>query len=140
MSNRIVFRSQRLLTVLFVTSVVFLGGCSGPEGPPKYLVSGTVTYQGKPVEDGAIVFFPTNPGGGMQDGIKIVDGKFEGKASAGPKRVYIEAKRVGPEVVDEFGDRHVSEDWYIPVKYNEQSTLTLEVLPQDNADLVYDLD
>ncbi|MEW4562751.1 hypothetical protein AB1K70_09505 [Bremerella sp. JC770] len=140
MSNRAMRRGLPWLTASVLMSVVLMAGCTGNSGPAKYPVSGTVTYQGKPVENGAIILFPTNSGGGMQDGIKIVDGKFEGEATAGPKRVFIEAKREGPIVQGEFGGEFVSEDWYIPPKYNERSTMTLEILPEENRGLVYDLE
>ncbi|MCC9607129.1 hypothetical protein LOC68_14385 [Blastopirellula sp. JC732] len=124
-----------LLTV--ATTVSF--GCSYDSGPPKYPVSGMVTYQGDPIPDGMIVFFPTEPGGGAQVGVKIVDGKYAGKTTDGVMRVYVEASRPGPMVKDDMGVMHESLDWYIPSKYNDQSTLTCEILPEDNKELNFDL-
>lgn len=133
--------SHRWLALFLTLGLASASGCfSSESGPPKYAVSGTVQYKGTPVKDGAIVFFPTQAGGGMQDGVKIVDGKFNGQATAGPKRVFIEASRPGRKVKDEEGNEHVELEWYIPAKYNERSELTYEVMPETNSGMDFQLD
>ncbi len=56
-----------------------ISGCGGSSGPQRYDVSGTVTYEGKPVISGFVYFSPDvelgnkGPGGGAP----IADGKFK---------------------------------------------------------------
>jgi hypothetical protein len=38
-------------------------GCGGDDGPPRYGVSGTVTFQGQPVPAGVVLFTPDNTKG-----------------------------------------------------------------------------
>ena len=54
------------------------GGCGGPSGPPRYDLSGTVTYQGKPLPLGYIGFAPDTAKGNDGPGshATIQDGKY----------------------------------------------------------------
>ncbi|MEX1042627.1 MAG: hypothetical protein WDZ51_18480 [Pirellulaceae bacterium] len=134
---------RRLAHLPLVTglAILALAGC-GPayDGPLKYPVQGTVTYQGQPIENGMIVFFPTQRGGGAEAGMKIVDGAFAGKATAGAKRVSIQANRPASPVEDEDESLHRGEEQYIPAKYNEASKMECEILPQANEGLEFHLD
>ncbi len=127
--------------LLGVVVISLAAGCQQADsGPPKYLVSGTVSYQGTPVEDGTIIFVPTSAGGGGQTGLDIVNGAYQGEVTAGPKRVMIEASRPGPPVKNDLGEVHESQDWYIPIKYNEASQLTHEIRPEENAGVDFALE
>lgn len=65
-------------------------GC-GKSGAPSYAnVSGTVTYNGKPVEKGQITFARDGRPPTQAD---IVDGKYTGQAMVGSNRVSITAYR-----------------------------------------------
>ncbi|WP_146119292.1 hypothetical protein [Blastopirellula marina] len=128
------------LSTALMAVAVCLSGCSKSyDGPPRYPVSGTVTYQGAPVEDGAIVFFPLEMGGGPQIGLIIQGGAFEGEVTAGLKKVCIEGYRPGKTVLDDEGNSHEVLDYYIPGKYGEGSKLTHTVLAEPNEGLVFDL-
>jgi len=77
--------------------MTFLSGC-GESGPPRYHVSGTVTYEGKPVAVGSIVFQPDPAAGneGPYGNATIKDGKFDTHVDGeppigGPQIVLIEA-------------------------------------------------
>lgn len=52
------FRPRRLATAGLLLCAAILLGCSGDSGPPRYKVSGTVTYAGKPIPSGRIVLEP----------------------------------------------------------------------------------
>lgn len=52
-----------------------LSGC-GQAGPKRYEVTGKVTYQGLPVEDGIISFEPLD-GQGSKDGAQIQNGQYQ---------------------------------------------------------------
>jgi hypothetical protein len=57
--------------------LIFMAGC-GEKGEKLYQVSGTVTYDGKPIPKG-LIFFDPDPSkgtGGMQGFANIQDGKY----------------------------------------------------------------
>lgn len=88
----LVLASASLALTLGVTC-----GCREP-GPPRYRISGTVTYQGKPVPIGSVLFQP-DPGqnnSGPVGSATIKDGVYdtqrEGRGfSGGPQIVIVEA-------------------------------------------------
>lgn len=58
-------------------TLVGIAGCgSGDGNPPTYPVTGTVTYQGKPVEGADIVFVPSTPEALAAFAKSDADGKF----------------------------------------------------------------
>ena len=73
---------QNSLTILFLSSLsLFLAGCSS--GEQRYNLSGTVTYKGKPVASGYIMFEPDTTKGnkGGPGRANIVDGKYDTSAA-----------------------------------------------------------
>jgi hypothetical protein len=79
---RSVFRSA-VLQPWLVASLVLLviAGCGGDKdtGPERYGVSGTVTFDGKPVPHGTIIFSPdsSKQNSGPQGMAEINDGAFD---------------------------------------------------------------
>lgn len=59
--------------------VLLLSGCSGSSGPPRYEVSGAVTYNGKPVPAGEVSFQPDASKGNKGPGslALIKDGRYK---------------------------------------------------------------
>jgi hypothetical protein len=117
-----------MLKPLLVPAVLFtlagLVGCSGSAAKPV-TVSGTVELDGKPMPEGTITL--AGEGGTVPATIDIKDGKFEGKATPGKKRVEIRAFRLGKstkmgEEVIEAGPEN-----YLPAAYNTQSKITADV-------------
>lgn len=76
-----------------VMVAMLLAGCRGTEGPSQYELSGTVTFQGKPVPAGTITFEPDAVKGnhGPQGFALIQDGRYdtraEGRGSVGGPQV-----------------------------------------------------
>ena len=75
-----------LRTLPFALAIVSLIGCGGSgDGPTRYAVSGTVTYDGKPVPKGFVTFEPdaaannSGPGGGAP----IENGSYSTGVEAG---------------------------------------------------------
>lgn len=99
-------------------------GC-GPKGPATYPVSGTVTFDGKPVSNGDIIFVPEDRSLGP-DAVRIEGGKFSTRVKAGKCRVEISALDIGPDTEYISGSPIASN--YIPARYNIESELTVEVL------------
>jgi len=107
-----------------------LGGCwlvlgCGDGGPKTYPVSGTVTLDGLPLEQGDIYFYSLDPNISADSG-KIKAGHFAFRAKAGAKRVEITASWIVPGKKTPMGGS-VKEQG-LPSRYNELSTLTCEVL------------
>lgn len=111
------------LAATFAAAAVFVVGC-GQSGPKMLEVTGTVTYDGKEVSDGDILFAPDDNTVGPEGG-KIVAGKYALKVKEGKNAVKITATRVVPGKKGPLG-----EDWveqYIPEKYNDKTELSADV-------------
>lgn len=85
-----------LLTLAATGTVCLLSlGCSTADGPPRYHVSGSVTYQGKPVPGGRIMFEPDATQGNSGPGAvaEISEGRYATRSDrgvvGGPHRVTI---------------------------------------------------
>lgn len=73
---------------LVLMTMLLTGGCGSSDGPPRYEVWGTVTYDGKPVPKGFITFMPDTSQGneGPGGGAEIKNGQYrtaEGKGVVG---------------------------------------------------------
>lgn len=97
---------------------------SAEHEPEMYDVSGTVSLDGRPLEQGGILFKPPadrlTPSSGVIEG-----GEFSLKARAGLSRVEIRSPKEGPNPTNRMS-RFVES---IPERYNEKSTLTADVIP-----------
>jgi hypothetical protein len=102
-------------------------GC-GDAGPKTYPVSGTVSLDGRPLEEGDIYFYPLDPNISADAG-KIKAGQFAFRTKAGKKRVEIRASRVVPGKQTPMGGPVRTE--FLPPRYNTQTSLTAEVLAKD---------
>lgn len=68
-------------------------GCQQGDRPPAYAnVSGTVTYNEKPIDKGQITFAVE---GRPPTTIDIIDGKFAGQAMSGSNKIMVSAKKKG---------------------------------------------
>lgn len=79
---------KRFACVLMLLSAALLAGCPerGPAAPPVAKVSGTVLLDGKPMEDGRVVFnAPGRPGKSLD----VKAGAFEGEVFTGPNQVDV---------------------------------------------------
>lgn len=121
-----------LARVLAATALAALViGCS--DGAPRlHKVTGTVTWEGKPVGAGVINFIdPT--GQTAPASAKITDGRFEARTTPGAKTVQVYNQR------DAGFDKAMNQVTFtndVPPEYNAKSRLTFEVRPGD--DNVYD--
>ena len=117
-------------------SAVFLGGCGGDRGPERVVVSGTVTYNGKPVPSGDIRFVPIDKSAVPMAGAEIKDGKYSadghGGVPVGTHRIEIDAYRedptgkkgnAPPPMMARGAPRHK----YIPKRYNVDSQLQMTI-------------
>lgn len=73
---------------------MFLAGCGGKGGPPRYDISGSVTFGGRSVPRGYIVFTPDGSQGNAGPGAQaeIVDGSYrtpDGQGTIGGPHVAV---------------------------------------------------
>ena len=114
-------------------AVLSCGGC----GDGKVVVRGTVSYEGKPIDEGMISLEPAD-GQGPTTGGAIKDGKYEltGNAAAQPgkKVVRIVGLRKTGKMVEAGppapkGTLIEEMIQCVPVQFNDQSTLRVQVTP-----------
>jgi hypothetical protein len=121
-------RAARAAT-LFLLAVLMVVGC----GEIKMgEVSGTITYDGKLVEQGSIAFIPVD-GSGQTAGSSIKDGKYLAqKVWVGMTKVRIMGAKVTGQkrMIDDPNSPLVTTSAeYLPAKYNKETELTYEVRP-----------
>ena len=97
---------------------LFVGGCQRANDTVD--VTGSVTWNGQPIEAGIILLQPTEarqaPAGG-----KIENGKFTVRTRPGKMRVQVEAVRATPKRDSQSG-KSLGE-MYIPARYNRETEL-----------------
>jgi len=74
----------------FAAAVIGVTGCGKNDAPAYANVSGTVTYNGKPLDKGQITFTTDGRPPTMTD---IADGKFSGQAMIGSNKIQVAAYR-----------------------------------------------
>lgn len=123
---------RTLPPVVFLTLLALVGCQSKPRVVP---VSGTVTVDGRPLAEG-VLYFKTVQTGALER-FEVKDGKFEGKAAEGERRVEISATRMKSVMID--GKPVDVPDNYLPARYNLDSTLTATVTVPGPNEFAFDL-
>ncbi len=120
---------------------VLICGCGHSKKElPTYGVSGTVNLDGKPLAEGEIYFVTKETG--QIDIVPVKDGKFEGDAKAGSRRVEIRAYNIEtPKPPADMPDLKMepTKTNYLPAKYNTNSTLTADVSADKPNEFTFDL-
>ena len=121
--------------------VAGVSGCGGPSPPVTAPVSGTVSYDGKPIADGSITFAAVD-GSCAPSVLQIAEGRYEGRVVVGEKRIEIramrQAERTGSAATGPGGDEGPVLENFIPAAYNDASQLTRTIDPP--GPVVVDLD
>src|SRR5262245_48270388 len=112
---------QKILQASIVVVALAAASCS-PENP-LLTISGSVTLDGVPLPEGDIVFTPADPRFGSE-GAKIKDGTYQAGVRKGTSKVQIRATRPVPGKKGPMGEQLIED--YIPAKYNDATTLTIE--------------
>lgn len=129
-------RNPRVITLAFLAPLMILG--CGRSGPERAVVSGTVTYQGRPLPQGTIRFLPTAETKTPMSGALIVDGKYtadkRGGVPVGTHKVVIEAFRpkgrtAGTGTPGDVAGGLVPREQYLPARYNARSQLQITLEP-----------
>lgn len=124
------FYSLGLLTVL-------LAGCAN--APRQYDVSGAVTFQGRPVADGQIVFEDEAPAQGKWPA-PIQNGRYQLKATAGSKLVRISASEATGKMLEGgMGAQIPERRELIPPQFNTQSQEKRTIEPKQPQTIDFEL-
>ena len=107
--HRIVIAQRRVWLCLLAVTCAAAAGCG--DGLKRYRVRGTVTFQGKPVESGAIFFEPTESVGKIAPTsyLPIRNGKYDAGENgpvAGKYRVVVGGMDQSNNNVDDDGITH----------------------------------
>ncbi|MEW4452183.1 hypothetical protein AB1L30_05800 [Bremerella sp. JC817] len=135
----------RFYALAFSCLVFTLAGCGG-DGIPRAAVKGTVTYDGKPIETGVIMFIPSDV---SPIALKITDGIYDSESDVNDRRgapigdcqVQIFGDKPSGKIVTDITTGQKVEEFiqFIPPKYNVNSILTVTVEAGDqNIDFSLD--
>ncbi len=141
-------RFVSLLVLLWVGLALLPTGCG--KGADACFVSGEVSYDGKPVEDGAIRFDRIGGETSVVGKGRIIDGKYSLPLSegmvAGEYQVAIYANRKTDTPMKAFeqlaGETAalVEVEQFIPPRYNAETKLKVKLQPGENKGRNFDLD
>jgi hypothetical protein len=135
-------RSHSIAACSCAALSLLVAGCSRPgrTEPPRHPVSGTVTLDGAPLEDGAILFL--SPALGLIDRVSIHEGRFQGVAAAGKRRVEFSVVRempfTGMPMPGIPAPKTVPKQ-ILPPRYHADSTLAADVVPGGPNEFSFDL-
>ena len=106
-----------------------LGGCSDDDPYDRVSVSGNVTFQGQPVEDGQIRFSPKRGTTAPVVVEQITDGRYATTKSGGvPVGQYrVEIRSYDPNTSFPKGPKDPPRPQLLPAKYNTRSKLEFAV-------------
>ncbi len=129
-------RTSVRATLVVVLPLLVCWGCDG--GTPLGSVTGTVTYNGQPVDRGEIRLISLEAGESTDAGV-IIAGRFSFLASGGTRRVEIRGSRPLPAQQQTEPEMGLMYEDYIPARFNTQSTLSAEIGEDDSHELRFDL-
>jgi hypothetical protein len=134
------------VTVSIFSLGLLLSGCgSRDDGDRLYPLTGAATFNGEPIDLGAITLIPMGGGGvNMRNsGGVIKDGRYaipeERGPHAGTYRVEVHwLKMTGRKLRDEVtGDMYDERVEALPAQFHKNSDLTIEIpAPEDTHDLI----
>ena len=127
--------TRTLFSSCLMTLCAMLAGCGGSDykGDRRFPLSGVVTYQGKPIDLGAITLVPNGGAAKSPSGGVIRDGKYSISEPQGPNagsyRVEIQwLKLTGKRLLDNTtGEMYDERKQALPAKFNMKSEIVLEL-------------
>jgi hypothetical protein len=116
---------MRSLIFLMLAAVAAASGCGETE-PPRTVVTGVVTYQGKPLPTGSVAFVPTGGNGRPIASAIDAEGRYRLETAAGSYEVQVQMigrLRSEPAPTGEGAKLDIPVvDWLIPEKYAKCQT------------------
>ena len=133
--------SRSVGTRLIALAALICGGCGGGLTSSGYSASGTVTWKGRPLEQGTIQFLPDGGQAPMVGG-EIKDGQYvlpnPPGLLVGTYRVRINS-RSGPAGPRDSNLTDPRSKEQIPPEYNEKTTLKAEVIGGGSKTFAFEL-
>lgn len=124
--------------ITFTAGALALGVATGCSSDGLVTSTGTVSYDGQRLSAGAVSFHPFDKSITPQGG-QIVGGRFRIRCRPGRQRVEIIASR--PKAgAEELTPGMTPSEQFIPARYNDESTLEVEVLATGPNDFTFDLE
>lgn len=108
------------------------------DGPERAVVTGRVTYQGKPLAEGQIRFVPARGSEIPTAGAFVFDGRYtadgKGGVPVGTHKVMIEAYRIvgraqPNEQIEQSLETAPARHQFLPPKYNAKTELEINIEP-----------
>jgi hypothetical protein len=136
--NIVANRSSVTAWLLMAIGLLAVAGCSKPENPSTP-ISGTVQFDGAPIQFGEIRFVPIRGTQASTVGGKIRDGHYslsqKQSLKAGEYRVEVMGYRnpKDPQAEVNLQDADASFVQYIPNKYNQNSQTAIAIESTDEA-------
>jgi hypothetical protein len=128
---------MRLAVLFLLAAVVAVSGC-GESGPPRTVVTGKVTYQGKPLPTGSVMFIPAK--GKQKPCTSAIDASGQYRLEAAPGSYIVQIQMIGrlrgePAPSGEGAKLNIPEvDWLIPEKYADRQTSGLKATVKEEKD------
>lgn len=125
------------VTLSIVVIIVCLSGCGSNERWNKVIVSGDITYQGKPLELGRIRFIPSNGSQGPITVEKVEGGRYTTESTNGVPvgTLRVEITGYDPEEYKNAptGPGAPPVRQLLPDKYNRNSELKVSLEPEPST-------
>lgn len=115
-----------------LAAIVSLSGCNSGDGIERVPLYGSARYQGAPIEDGQIRFVPHDGQGVPLTITTIQAGSYDTSQFGGiPVAKYrVEIQSFDPSTPAPMGPGAPPRTQLLPKEFNEQSTLELDVGPE----------
>jgi hypothetical protein len=121
--------ARLLMMAALLLPLIPVAGCGSSDGLKKVVVRGQVSFDGQPIKNGEIRFFPLENTPGPVSGAPIRDGLYiadtKGGVPVGKHRVEIEAYKPPGGVYNP--DAAAARVQYMPKKFNQASDLTTDI-------------
>lgn len=136
-SRTVIVEQWVLFALLLILCCLSAAGCRR-SGPERAIVTGAVTYQGKPLPEGQIRFVPAPGTHAPTAGAFVIDGRYtadgKGGVPVGTHKVMIEAYRlVGPtqptDLPGQAPETAPGRQQILPSKYNAKTELEITIEP-----------
>jgi hypothetical protein len=132
-----------------VTKMIFVvgltAGCDSTDGLDRQAIAGTVTFDGQPITNGAILFEPATERSGTAVGATIRQGTFTIARNQGPVpgpyrvRVYASSGTQAPPAKGQTDRTPRPMVERLPARYNTRSELGAEVVVRNVNQYRFDL-
>ena len=133
---------SRAILLAILPLLCAVTGCSVSELPNRVALSGYVTFAGKPIKEGVIMFYPPVTQKGLGCTVSIKNGYYSVSKDEGPMPGLNEIRIVELERLPAQGseqhEKFVQTD-RIPQDYNLHTTLAVEIPNRSEVTYYFDL-